>query len=167
MLEWAIGTRGAVLGSRSWLRRALLCLKGGGLLLKIHRYSPKRDRQNWHGRLFHIPVRSGCVNHIGQTARKCGTGHSHGRGTVFGGPWPWALRKKRHENEREHVRYQPPGRRSRDIRHHHHEPHGRWLGVCGGNYFRALGRVGGLLPLAALLRSTRAGLATKSFGAPA
>ena len=94
MLERAIGTRGVVLGSRSWLRRALLCLKGGGLLLKRHRYSPKRDGQNWHGRLFHIPVRSGCVNHIGQTARGCGTGHSHGRGTVFGGPWPWALGAK-------------------------------------------------------------------------
>ena len=50
---------------------------------------------------------------------------------------------------------------------HHREPHGRWLGVCGGNYFRALGRGGGLLPLAALLRSTRADLATKIFGAPA
>ena len=96
-----------------------------------------------------------------------GTGHSHGRGTVFGGPWPWALRKKRHENEREHVLDQPPGTKGVENRSYSPEPHTGWLGVGGGNYFRALGRGGGLLRLAALLRSTRAGLETQIFDAPA
>ena len=86
----------------------------------------------------------------------------------FCGPWHWALRKKRHVNIARARALSTTGQKGPGIPFSHLRSTYRMAWCVRGEFsFCALRRDGGLLQLAALLRTTQAGLRTICFAAHA